>query len=663
VLKLFGLDAMDAGMQNENDSNHHTTGIRKLFLHQSQAIESAMNGIHTVVCTGTGSGKSLCFLLPVLAKAFISLRQSQNCLKLGSAAILLFPTKALAQDQYSKLSLLLKSLQENDNSRTAPLRAGVIDGDTPHSQRDEIASECQIILTNPDTLHAAILPNWNKKPSYQSLLSRLKTIVIDEAHVYEGAFGAHVSMVLARLKRVCRVASSPSNTAVEFSDVSQCKITLKSQKAQSIPLFIACSATMIHPEQHFRLLCPIAEDEEVKVLTSEEDGSACAPKHFFVWNPPILDVNGNSTGSVFLPKQPKNTATDSTSTTTMEEIQCPPDLGEEMNEDGLVEISIGSRKNSRKRKRKHFSEGDDAVTLFNHNNYFTRRCHSADETAFLLAKAIATGSVRCIAFCKTRMLVEWVYERCLAILKSDPKTSHLTSKVESYRGGYSADARRSIEDRLFKRELWGVVGTNALELGVDVGGIDLTLHCGYPGSLNSLLQQSGRAGRGKGSVTRTGEIVPSCAIMICFSSPSEQYLWRNPTSLLSRGVAAPPTLPVNGSVVKGHILCAGEEFPLVGNRPVSCLLNEYGNVIGTMSTDCELLGGEVYYIEVEYLFQKGLLTRKTVNAVTQVDEKRMAKVNEIEVYSTHPVVKHPWQRLVEIFCAVKYRISGGIRLM
>ncbi len=283
VLTLFGLDAMgEASKQNKNDSN----GSRKLFLHQSQAIESAMNGIHTVVCTGTGSGKSLCFLLPVLAKALVSLQQSKNNQNSGSAAVLLFPTKALAQDQYTKLSHLLESLQENDSGNTAsPLRAGVIDGDTPHSQRDDIASECQIILTNPDTLHAAILPNWNKRPSYRSLLSRLKTIVIDEAHVYEGAFGAHVSMVLARLKRVCRVASSPSNTAVQDSDNTQYKLSLKSQKAQANPLFIACSATMIHPEKHFRLLCPIARDEEVKVLTSEEDGSACAPKHFFVWNP------------------------------------------------------------------------------------------------------------------------------------------------------------------------------------------------------------------------------------------------------------------------------------------------------------------------------------------------------------------------------------------
>ncbi len=347
-------------------------------------------------------------------------------------------------------------------------------------------------------------------------------------------------------------------------------------------------------------------------------------------------MNGNSTGSVFLPKPTKNKAMDSNSNP----IQSSPKLGDEISESGFVEISIGSRKISRKRKRQYLNEGDDAVSLFNHSTHFTRRRHSADETAYLLAKAIATESVRCIAFCKTRMLVEWVYERCLAILKSDPKTLHLTSRVESYRGGYSADARRSIEDRLFKRELWGVVGTNALELGVDVGGIDLTLHCGYPGSLNSLLQQSGRAGRGKGSVTRSGECVPSCAVMVCFSSPSEQYLWRNPTSLLSRGVAAPPTLPINGSVVKGHILCAGEEFPLVGNRPVSCLLNEYGNTSGTISADCDLLGGEVYHEEVEYLLQKGLLTRKTVNAITQDEEKSMAAVYEIEVYSTHPVRCH-----------------------
>jgi len=146
---------------------------------------------------------------------------------------------------------------------------------------------------------------------------------------------------------------------------------------------------------------------------------------------------------------------------------------------------------------------------------FIKRSHAADETARLLAFAVRNGT-RSIAFCKTRMLAEWVYERCIALLRSGENPTELADKVEIYRGGYSASIRRNIEARLFKNELFGVVGTSALELGIDLGGIDLTLHCGFPGSYASLMQQAGRAGRGasiRGS---------SFAIMICFSSPSEQ---------------------------------------------------------------------------------------------------------------------------------------------
>ena len=144
-----------------------------------------------------------------------------------------------------------------------------------------------------------------------------------------------------------------------------------------------------------------------------------------------------------------------------------------------------------------------------------KRSHAADETARLLAYAVQKG-IRSIAFCKTRMLAEWVYEKCVSILTSEESSVDLSDKVEVYRGGYSASIRRSIEGRLFRNELYGVVGTSALELGIDLGGIDLTLHCGYPGSISSLMQQAGRAGRG--GVTNG----PSFAIMICFSSPSEQ---------------------------------------------------------------------------------------------------------------------------------------------
>ena len=148
-------------------------------------------------------------------------------------------------------------------------------------------------------------------------------------------------------------------------------------------------------------------------------------------------------------------------------------------------------------------------------NGIIKRRHAADETANLLAHAVRNG-IRSIAFCKTRMLAEWVYESCVSILKSDEQVADLSEKVEIYRGGYAASIRRSIESRLFNNEILGVVGTSALELGIDLGGIDLTLHCGYPGSIASLFQQAGRAGRGAAAQGA------SFSIMVCFSSPSEQ---------------------------------------------------------------------------------------------------------------------------------------------
>ncbi len=596
ILQLFNLNCNDRSSSTNTELGETK---RRLYLHQARAIESSMNNVHTVVQTATGSGKSLCFLLPVLAKAIQSIESGER-----SSAILLFPTKALAQDQFTKIDALLKSLSLSNDTDDFSVRAGVLDGDTAHSQRDAIASECQIILTNPDTLHAAILPNWNKRPAYQHMLACLTTVVVDEAHVYEGAFGAHVAMVLARLIRVCRVASSPSNTG---------NVT----PARKIS-FIACSATMLHPEKHFRLLCPIGEDENVCVLTSEDDGSPCSAKHFFVWNPPMLDVDGNSTGSIFLP--------------TTKRADCKTD--ETMKNDvdrHCVSIPIGSRN----RKKSRYSYKDPALEqLGSHQvtNSFTRRRHAADETAFLLAKAISAG-VRTIAFCRTRSLVEWVYERTLSMLQSDNKTRELSSKVESYRGGYTMEARRSIEDRLFHRKLLGVVGTCALELGVDVGGVDLTLHTGYPGSISSLLQQSGRAGRGK-----ENHSVASCAIMICFSAPSEQHIWRNPTTLLSRGLDVAPNLPINDSVMQGHLLCAGDEFPLTGDRSVSSILNEV-SIQEHCPVDCDLLGpSNVYYDNVEYLVRKGLLSQKCIRFIS--GHHAVGKSNKsasISVYSTHPV--------------------------
>jgi len=583
VSQLFGFDlSPDTEKADDSTSTAEKTQHKRLFQHQADAIEAALNGIHTCLCTGTGSGKSLCFLLPVLAKAVTSTDDA--------TAILVFPTKALAQDQVSKLQTMLSNSNCN-------VRAGVIDGDTPHQQRDAIASECQILLTNPDTLHAAILPGW-KRPSYKSFLSRLRTVVVDESHIYDGVFGAHVSLVLRRLKRVCRAASENENDN---------KLS-----------FIACSATLTRPEDHFRMLCPLGS-EDVCIVT--EDGSPCGAKHFFVWNPPILDVNGNSTDSVFPPKD-----------LSAEQIEQMTVVGD-VNEECVINVGTKKRRKKGKYSKTAGKSGKNNMSTTQLSHLFIRRRHAADETAHLLANAIR-AQTRTIAFAGTRCLVEWIYEKTLSILKSDPDTADLAELVESYRGGYTAEARRSIESKLFRKELLAVVGTNALELGVDIGGVDLTLHCGYPGSKNSLLQQSGRAGRGK------GHLKPSCAIMITFSAASDQFVWRKPASLLSRGIDAPPT-SISETVMSGHILCAAEEFPLTGSLPLTCLLNE--STIDETTPEFisdETLMGEGYLDAVTFLSQKGLLSRKKVKAM-----QSSGKVEAILVYKTHPIVKSPWKRV------------------
>jgi DEAD/DEAH box helicase domain-containing protein len=278
------------------------------------------------------------------------------------------------------------------------------------------------------------------------------------------------------------------------------------------------------------------------------------------------------------------------------------------------------------------STGEEAKPDAAPRKDFVRRRHAADETALLLARAVTKG-VRCIAFCKTRGLVEWVYERTLAALKQSPETVKYISKVESYRGGYSKMERRQIEQKLFQNELLGVVGTSALELGVDIGGVDLTLHCGFPSSHASLLQQAGRAGRGAASSNR-----PSLAICICFNSPIDQHLWRHPSSLLTRGLTAPLSMPIYPGLVQGHLLCAGQEFPLAGCLNV-CTIQSTRDLEELLEQDLlcdyDLFGSEhVYQEALEMLRAQGSVKAETIAVKT--------KEGTAKIYKTHPSIKNPW---------------------
>jgi DEAD/DEAH box helicase domain-containing protein len=256
-----------------------------------------------------------------------------------------------------------------------------------------------------------------------------------------------------------------------------------------------------------------------------------------------------------------------------------------------------------------------------------RRRHSAEETALLLARSVTMG-VRCIAFCKTRCLVEWVYDRCIHALKQSPRTEKLVSLVDSYRGGYTRIKRREIEEKLFKNQLLGVVGTSALELGVDIGGVNLTLHCGFPSSHASLMQQAGRAGRGAAASSQ-----PSLAICVCFNSPVDQHLHRHPSSLLSRGTSVQLSMPIYPGLVQGHLLCAGNEFPLAGSLNASAIQSVERAPNISFLTDHDLFGGRAIYEEaLTNLTLQGSMMREDVSTCG----------GKVSVYKTHPSIKNAW---------------------
>jgi DEAD/DEAH box helicase domain-containing protein len=215
-------------------------GVSRLYPHQAQALELVGQGHNVIISTGTASGKSLCYHLPVYQEILNNP---------SSRALYIFPTKALAQDQ-------LRSLKELHGRE---VRSATYDGDTPQDLRGWIRREAQVVLTNPDMLHYGILPNHRL---WSGFLSHLRYVVLDEAHVARGVFGSHVAQVLRRLRRVCDAYGSR-------------------------PLFVFTSATIANPEEHAARLAGL-EVEAVK-----DDASPRGRKVFALWNPPdILSMEG-----------------------------------------------------------------------------------------------------------------------------------------------------------------------------------------------------------------------------------------------------------------------------------------------------------------------------------------------------------------------------------
>lgn len=389
----------------------------RIYAHQAKAIDLIRDGQSVVISTGTASGKSLCYQIPIAESVAAGLR--------SGTSLLLYPTKALAQDQ-------LRAFGEME---IPDLKATTYDGDASKDQRSWARANANVVLTNPEMLHHGLLPHHGK---WATFLKRLDYVVIDELHVLRGVFGTHVSHVLRRLQRQCaRYGGNPT--------------------------FVFCSATIGDPEVLATELC----GKPVTAITA--DGSPCGERQVAVVQPALVDV-----------------------------------------EKGI-------------------------------------RQSPATETIRAVAELVLSGR-RVIAFCDSRALTERV---AAGVARSLP--TEFTDMVRPYRSGYLAAERREIEAELVTGSLRAVITTSALELGVDISGLDATVLCGFPGTIASMWQQIGRAGRSQQE---------SISVLVAGDDQLDQWFVNHPKDLFER-----PPEPVvvnvdNPNILDPHLGCAAYEWPL-----------------------------------------------------------------------------------------------------
>ena len=495
-------------------------GVTSLYSHQVEAWTHARAGENVVLATGTASGKTLGYNLPVLA----ALLENPE-----ARALYLFPTKALTQDQLSVISDQLSVLRKLLVTDHWSLVTSVYDGDTPQSHRSTIRKNARILLTNPDMLHTGILPHHT---NWTDFFHNLQFVVIDEMHTYRGVFGSHVANVLRRLKRVAKFYGAN-------------------------PQFILTSATIGNPQELAERLI------EAPVARVDRDGSSRGERHFLVYNPPVVDE------------------------------------------------ALGLRKSS-------LLEG------------------------VRLVQDLLAQNVQTVLFARSRRSVEILLtylqsEKEEGRSKKDQGSSYfslLTStSIRGYRSGYLPSQRREIEKGLRDGTVKAVVATNALELGIDIGGLGAAVLVGYPGTIASTWQQAGRAGRGDD---------PSMAVLVASASPLDQFLAHHPDYFFGRSPEQALINPDHLLILLNHLRCAMFELPFekgetFGGQPV----DEYLEFLVTNS-ESHFSNNRFYWMADSYpAADLSLRSASPENIVLQVEDGGAPwTLGEVDMASA-PWMVHP----------------------
>jgi DEAD/DEAH box helicase domain-containing protein len=407
-------------------------GVSAPWSHQAAAADLAHDGRHVVVSTGTASGKSLAYQLPILSAMATDPR---------ARALYLSPTKALGHDQLRTAQALTDAVPALRD--VAP---SSYDGDSPTDVRRFARERSRWIFSNPDMIHLSLLRNHAR---WAVFLRHLKFIVVDECHYYRGIFGSNVALVLRRLLR----------------------LSARYAPGAATPTVIFASATTAAPA------ATAAELIGQTVAEVTEDGSPQGARTVALWEPALLD------------------------------------------------------------------------DLVGENGAPVRRSAGA-ESARVMADLMAEGA-RTLTFVRSRRGAELTALGARARLEEI--APELADRVASYRAGYLAEDRRELERALAEGDLRGLATTNALELGVDIAGLDAVVMAGFPGTVTSFWQQAGRSGRrGQGALI----------VLVARDDPLDTYLVHHPEALLDKPIERVVIDPSNPYVLAPQLLCAATELPL-----------------------------------------------------------------------------------------------------
>lgn len=424
-------------------------GVTGLYTHQCAAAEALHAGHHVILATGTASGKSLGTQLAGLSAVLgASAPFGVKAHPSGQATVLyLSPTKALAADQLDALEELAETV--GGCGPAGGVRPASYDGDTDPQTRGWVRRHANVVLTNPDMLNAGILPNHR---GWAQFFSRLRYVIVDEAHTARGIFGSHTALLLRRLRRVARSYGAD-------------------------PVFAGASATSGDPGASFGRLIGHSEGADQPLVAVTEDGSPHGAVDVYLLESSPADTTGDNRAPL---------------------------------------------------KRSLTVEAADLLT------------------------DLVVGGYRTLAFIKSRRGAETIARIAQdQLLEVDPT---LGERVAAYRSGYLTEERRELEEALRGGSLLGVASTSALELGIDIAGLDAVLIAGWPGTRASFFQQLGRAGR-------SGQ--RGAAFFIAGDDPLDAYLLDHPEAIFDAGVEDAVTDPMNPHVAAAHLLAAAQEVPLV----------------------------------------------------------------------------------------------------